>query len=127
MKHDAKSDLEKAFAAQVLQFQLPEPEREFFFAQEAFGRKWRLDFFWPRYALGVELHGLIVVSGPSGEGIVRGGHGTVGGMRRDMEKRNAAVLLQIDVLTFEQTMVANGSAIAMTQRALTVKGWRRGS
>jgi hypothetical protein len=120
VKHDAKSRLEKEFASQIARYKLPEPVREFPFAREAFGRRYRLDFYWDAYKLGVELHGLIVLQG----GIVRGGHGTVPGMTRDMDKKNAAILLGIDVLTFTQSHVTSHAAIQMTMRALTVKGLR---
>jgi len=121
----AKSDLEALYARQCEQYRLPAYEREYLFAAEAFDRRWRLDWYWPAYKLGVELHGLIVLRGAQGEGIVRGGHGTVAGITRDMDKANAAILLHISVLTFCQSHVNSGDAIAMTQRALTVRGWKR--
>jgi hypothetical protein len=125
MKFDPENDLEAEFARQCVRYELPPFDREVEFAKEAFDRKYRLDFFWAKYRLAVELHGLIVVTAAGGAQIVRGGHSTVPGITRDMDKRNAAILLGIDVLTFTQSHVNSGDAIAMTQRALTVKGWRR--
>lgn len=123
MKHDAKSRLEKEFASQILRYRLPAPVREHCFALDL-GRRWRLDFFWPAFSLGVELHGLIIVRDSSGGAIVRGGHGTKLGMINDMDKHNCAILLGLDVLTFCQEHVASHAAIQMTMRALTVKGLR---
>jgi hypothetical protein len=125
MAHTKTSKLEEEFGRQCARFQLPAWEREYEFAKQAFGRRYRLDFFWPKYRLGVELHGLVVVPSAAGAQIVRGGHGTVPGMIRDMDKANAAILLGISVLVFCQRHVESGDAIAMTQRALTVKGWKR--
>jgi len=124
MKWDAKSDIEKSFADQVLRYRLPHYEREYQFALDV-KRKWRLDFYFPEYRLAVELHGLIVVNGPMGNGIVRGGHATPKGMRNDMDKLNAMAILKITPLVFSQSHVDNGDAIAVTQRALVVKGWKR--
>jgi hypothetical protein len=123
LKHDAKSGLEAEYAFQLKAFRLPPPQREYVFAAEL-GRKWRLDFWWQEYKLGVELHGLIVMRGIRGEGIVRGGHGTVPGMIRDMDKNNAGIILGISVLTFTQSHVKSRAAIEMTMRALTIRGWQ---
>lgn len=127
VKHDAKSELESEFDRQCTRYGLHPFERELRFAKLDFKRQWRFDFAWPDFRLAVELHGLIVIRGSAGEGIVRGGHGTVSGIIRDMDKANAAILLGWSVLTFSQSHVINSTAaIDMTQRALTVKGWRRG-
>lgn len=109
--------------AQVRAYRLPVPETEVAFADDAFGRKWRLDVYWRPYRLGVELHGLILIPGKGGSVIVRGGHATIDGLHGDANKRNAAILLGIDVLTFYRKHVDNKDAIKMTMRALTVKGW----
>ncbi len=52
-----KSKLEAQFAECAHLWGLPEPEREYRFAQEALGRKWRFDFSWPEYRVAVELDG----------------------------------------------------------------------
>lgn len=113
-----ESKLEKEFATQVARYQLPAPEREFVFGNEAFGRKWRFDFYWRPYRLAVELHGLVH------NGV--GGHQTIPGMTRDADKRNAAILLDLHVLVFFQGHVAHktNGAIHMTMRALASRGWR---
>ncbi len=120
------SVLETEYENLCWRYRLPKPVRELAFATEAFGRKWRFDFAWPEFMLAVELHGLIVIGVASGAQIVRGGHGTVPGITRDMDKRNAAILLGWSVLTFTQSHFTSDAAIAMTQRALTVKGWKNG-
>jgi hypothetical protein len=118
------SELEKEFARLCVRYKLPVPCREHAFALDM-NRRWRFDFAWPEVKLAVELHGLVVVRAASGAQIVRGCHGTVPGMIRDMDKRNAAILLGWNVLTFCQNHFSGDAAIAMTQRALVAKGWRR--
>jgi len=122
MTHERESELEKEFAKQCLKYKLPPFEREFLFA-DAVGRKWRADFAWPAYRLLLELHGLIVMRNAEGHSIVRGGHGTPQGMRNDVEKNNAAIMLGFSVLVFHQGHVTSGDAIAMTQRVLVSRGW----
>lgn len=114
--------LEQEFARQCEQYRLPAPVRQLLFAMDT-GRRWRFDFAWPEQKLAVELHGLIVIRASTGEGIVRGGHGTVGGMVNDMDKNNAAILLGWSVLVFCQQHVHGDAAINMTMRALAVKGY----
>jgi hypothetical protein len=114
-----ESDLEKEFSSQIKRYRLPDPIREFKFADEAFDRKWRIDFAWPQFMLGVELHGLTQGGGMHR----RGGHETIPGMTNDMNKMNAAILLNWAVLVFTQSHLRCSDAINMTQRALVVRGW----
>jgi hypothetical protein len=115
------SQLEKDFASQIVRYRLPPAIREFEFADDAFGRKWRFDFYFEPYLLAVECHGLK----QGGPGNRRGGHETIPGMTNDADKSNAAALLHITVLTFFQSHIAHktNGAIHMTMRALTVRGW----
>ena len=62
-------------------------EREYRFHQK---RRWRFDFAWPSYKVGVEING-------------RGRHQTVVGVRRDCEKLNEAIRLGWVVLVFPAT------------------------
>jgi hypothetical protein len=123
------SKLETDFAAQIERFKLPPPVPEFKIAL-CVGRQYRWDFAWPQYMLAVELHGLVVVRGyasgsVSASAIVRGGHGTVPGMIRDMDKQNTAVLLGWSQLVFAQNHVKSGAAIQVLQRVLAARGWNQ--
>ena len=77
------------------------PEREWQFHPT---RKWRLDFAFPEIKLAVEVEG---VTGGLG-----GRHQRVGGMEKDCEKYNAAVMLDWRVLRYTPAMVKSGQAIA---------------
>lgn len=65
---------------------LPEPELEYRFHPD---RKWRFDFAWPNVKLALEVEGGIYI---------RKGHATISGIKRDMEKYNAAACLWWRVL-----------------------------
>ncbi len=85
---------------------LPEPVREFPFAHP---RKYRADFAWPDARLLVEVEG----------GVYRGGkHGTVTGIKGDIEKGNVAVLLGWRVLRFHGDQIRDGSALSAIEEAL---------
>lgn len=113
---------EKDFAFQVRALRLPTCKEQFQFAKEAFGRRWRFDFYFPEYLVAVEIEGL-VVRRINGETVVSGRHATITGMKGDMEKYNHAALLGITVLRFEQTSIKTGEPIAFVQRVLAAKGW----
>lgn len=118
MTYERQSELEKEYAQLCIKHRMPQWEREFHFADNV-GRKWRFDFFFPRYKLGVELHGLI---GGPGSPYARGGHATLSGMRGDMDKANAACMLGFRLLTFTQSHMAH-DAIPVTMRVLVTLGW----
>lgn len=67
---------------------LPEPELEWKFHPD---RKWRFDFAWPFTPQGVALE-------VEGGIYIRKGHATISGIKRDMEKYNAAACLGWRVL-----------------------------
>ena len=110
------TELEKSFESQITRYRLPLPKREDRFAV-ILGRQYRWDFSWREYMVAVELHGLV------NSGI--GGHQTIPGMTRDMDKQNAGILLGWSCLVFAQSHVKSEDAIAMTQRALASRGWRQ--
>ena len=65
---------------------LPEPVTEHKFHSS---RKWRLDIAWPHHRIGLEVEG----------GVYTGGaHGSVSGILRDIEKYNAATVLDWHIL-----------------------------
>ena len=113
--------LEKAFALALQRFRLPPAVEQLKFALDV-ERKWAFDFAWPQFLVAVELNG--IVSGfCNGRTVDCGGHGTVVGRTRDMDKGNAAILLGWSVLVFSQSHVSSGDAIIVTQRVLVSKGW----
>ena len=67
---------------------LPEPTLEHQFAL-CVGRKWRFDFCWPEYKIALEVEGGIYT---------RGAHGSVSGIKRDIEKYNMANIIGWHIL-----------------------------
>ena len=138
---------EELFASQCRQFQLPPFEQQHLFAKAAMQRNWRFDFAWREYKVAVEIEGLIptnlwraTLDGPSPVErggviinvvkcerllVVLGRHATIGGIKGDMEKYNAAALLGWSVLRFEQKDVKPKHAIETTMRVLAERGWRQ--
>ena len=81
---------------------IPKPVSEMEFAIER-GRKFRFDFAWPGAMVAVEIEGGIFGVGKKCEKCGRrkgGAHGSVKGIRRDIEKYNMAALLGWRVLRF---------------------------
>lgn len=135
-------DPEELFAMHCRMFGLPEPERQLRFARELTRRspttgkltprQWRFDFAWPQYLVAVEIEGLVMVriTDPATvrklgtRYVVLGGHASPAGIRRDMQKYNAAALLGWYVLRFDQDDVASKRAVEMTLRVLAARGWQ---
>lgn len=69
----------------------PSPTREYEFAKEALGRKWRFDFCWPAKKLAVEIDGGV---------FIRGGHNRGVQMTGDHEKAREAVKLGWRILKY---------------------------
>lgn len=119
----ARDNANELFATQCRAFGLPRFERETHFAL-SLGRNWRFDFAFRKYKLAVEIEGL-AVRRLAGQLVVMGRHASIQGIKDDMEKYNAAVLLGWSVLRFEQKAVAPKLAIETTIRVLTARGWRQ--
>lgn len=115
------SALEKDFEAQLLRYRLPPPQREYRFAT-AVERQHRFDFCWLEFMLAVEIQGFTTKHVEHRTTIMHG-HGTPAQMIRDMDKNNMAILLGWSVLYFAERHIRNRDAIAVTHRALVVKGW----
>jgi very-short-patch-repair endonuclease len=106
------SPLEATFLQLILDDGLPEPLREYRFAQEI-GRQWRADFAWPDSMVLAEAEGGVWTKGRH----VRGQ-----GFIDDCEKYNTAALLGWTVLRFPPVMIADGTAVKMIRKALDVAG-----
>lgn len=95
----AAGKLEQAFATQIKQAGLPEPEREVKLSSE-YAYRW--DFVWAKYRLAVEING----------GIWNvGGHSTGRGILRDMTKLRIATLAGYRSFQFHGDAVEDGSAV----------------
>jgi very-short-patch-repair endonuclease len=94
-KKSAKASiLETGFGNLLGAFNMPTPEREYPFAKEAMGRKWRFDFAYVPERIAIEIEG----------GTWTGGrHSRGSGIQGDCEKYNAAVLLGWRVLRYTTT------------------------
>lgn len=79
--------------------------REFRFDEQ---RKWRIDFFFPREMLGIEVDG----------GAFRGRHAGGKYLRASHERQNAITLAGIRLLRFTKDMIRDGTAIETVRRAL---------
>lgn len=100
-----KSKLEKDLLSQIEAVGLPMPEGEYKFHPF---RRWRFDFAYPSKKIGVECEG----------GTWIGGRHTSGsGFAKDCEKYNNAAILGWTVLRFTGTMIDNGEAISMIEKA----------
>lgn len=73
-------------------------------------RLWRWDFTLPDHGIAIEIQG----------GFYRGkgGHNSINGMQRDMDKRNAGVMCGWRVLTFSTADVLRGRAKAFLAESL---------
>ena len=96
------------FAQQLRDAGLPEPEREFRFHPT---RKWRFDFCWPECKVAVEVEGGIFKRGP-------GGHTSITGIKRDIEKINAAQLLGWRVFRFHAQHINDDEAVPLVRQAM---------
>ena len=104
------SELEALLAAQIEQAGLPTPEREYLFALEQMGRRWRFDFAWPAEQVAAEVEGGIWS---------RGRHVRGTGFENDCEKYNAATLLGWRVFRFTRGMLEADEAIPTLREALS--------
>src|SRR5262245_26350420 len=87
---------------------LPIPLAEYPFARHE-GRRWRFDYAWPEYRVALEVEG----------GMFAGGqHVRPAGIRRDLEKYNAAAVNGWIVLRCLPETLAADSTIQIIQRAM---------
>lgn len=100
-----KSDAEIRMMNQIKDMNLPEPETEFQFTDE---RKWRFDFAWYQLMLAVEVEGGVWN---------RGRHVRPKGFEDDCEKYNQAALWGWVVIRVTTSMINDGRAIKIVQKA----------
>ena len=106
------SELEEAMAGSLRLNGLPEPVREYPFAQNL-GRKWRFDFAWPEAKVALEVEGGL---------FVRGKHSTGVGIQRDIDKHNMALALGWAVARASNKMVEDNRAADIVRTLLILRG-----
>ena len=100
------SQLEDTLAFQLKVYKLNNFVREYKFLPD---RRFRFDFADPKLKVAIEVEG----------GIYHiGGHSSITGLIRDMEKNNLAVLNGWKVLRFNNHMVEDGIAIDFIRRVI---------
>ena len=102
------------FAEQARAAGLPAPEPEYRFAPP---RRWRLDLAWPAFRVAAEREGGVWTQGRH----VRGA-----GYIADMDKYNTAAIMGWLLVRFTPEQEASGEALALVERALIARGWKRG-
>ena len=103
------SDLEANLLFQIRAINLPDPEQQYVFAKP---RKWAFDLCWPDYMWAVECEGGLWV---------KGRHNRPEGMKKDMDKYNAAALLGWKLLRFSADHIKSGEALATIEKALETR------
>lgn len=134
MQKQSKSEqLHDKFVSDCRLHGLPTPVREHLFAKAALGRRWKFDFCWPEYMVAVEVEGLVMrqlwdAPHPKAERVLvtYGRHTTITGFCEDSEKYGNAAILGWSVLRFAQPSLRDGTAIDLTVRLMSAKGWRAG-
>ncbi|NRA15216.1 MAG: hypothetical protein HRU04_06920 [Oceanospirillaceae bacterium] len=111
------SKLEATLALDIRASKLPVPVTELRFHPT---RRWRFDFAWPELMLAVEAEGGAEMHGRRNrKGVVmKSGHLTISGFRKDCEKYNEAAMLGWHVLRFTGAMITDGTAIATIEKAM---------
>lgn len=90
---------------QILDANLPEPQREHKFHPV---RRWRFDFAWPEVGIAVEVEGGVWN---------RGRHVNPAGFTNDCTKYNTAASMGWYVFRFPTSMVKDGTAVEMIKTA----------
>ena len=104
----SKSDLENQLRFEILALYIDQPSIEY--KIKGSGRNFRWDFGWEKQKLLVEVQG--------GTWMDKSGHNTGGGLHRDYEKNNLAVLHGYRVLYFDAEMIKSGVAIQTIKEVL---------
>ncbi len=117
IRRNRNERFENELAMQISSHGMPEPQREYFFAEP---RKFRADFAWPQFRVLCEVQGGLWRRGG-------GAHSHPSNIQRDVEKQQHAALHGWFVVpvTTDQCKLKNGEAIAVLERVLAARGWRR--
>ncbi len=117
-------DPKKVFAALLAQAKLPEPAEEYRFHGE---RRWRFDYAWPRWRVALEVEGGVFgfTDPKTGQRRTGGAHGSITGIKRDIEKYNYAAAMGWLVIRCVPTTLATSETIAFVKAALERHGWTK--
>lgn len=123
LKRRRNERFERELAWQIGAHRLPQPVEQYRWATELKSetgrpRQFRADFAWPQFNLLVEVQGGLWRRGG-------GAHSHPSNIERDIEKAQCAVLLGLFVLPETTDEVKRGDAIAMIERVLHSRGWKR--
>jgi very-short-patch-repair endonuclease len=115
IKRNKNERFENDLAMQIRAHKMPEPERQYRFAEP---RKFAADFAWPGLRVLIEVQGGIWMPGG-------GAHSRPMNIERDVEKLQLAAIYGWTLVPVTTKQVKNGEAIAVLERVLAVRGWRR--
>lgn len=101
-----KMGLEKMFLLQLMDEDMPIPDREHRFHQI---RRWRLDFAYPELKIGIEIEGGVWT---------RGRHNRPIGFIKDCEKYNMAQEMGWRIFRYTKESIEDWSAVQQIRRVL---------
>lgn len=109
------------FRALLTTHGIPEPTTEHRFHAD---RMWRFDYAWPRWKVALEVEGGVFGYTDQRTGMRRmgGAHGSISGIKRDMEKYSHAAAMGWLVIRCLPTTLATGETIAYIKGALKSHG-----
>lgn len=102
---------------------LPEPESEYPFAKEV-GRDYKADWAWPAHKIILESEGGIFGTGPPCSVCGRsgpGGHSSIDGILRDIDKYNLAQTLGFRVYRCTPTDISTGMVFELLKKVFRVE------
>lgn len=87
-------------------------------------RKWRFDYAWPRWKVALEVEGGIFgfTDPKTGQRRYGGAHGSIAGIKRDIEKYNHAAAMGWLVIRCLPTTLCTGETIAYIKESLKRQG-----
>lgn len=117
-------DPSRLLVAMLLRDGIPTPETEWRFHGE---RKWRFDYAWPAYRVALEVEGGVFgyTDPKTGQRRQGGAHGSITGIKRDMEKYNYAAAMGWLVIRCLPTTLHKSETIGFVLAALKAHGWNR--
>ncbi|MDX1545609.1 MAG: hypothetical protein R3247_01395 [Rhodothermales bacterium] len=122
MQRVIKNPSARVVLAALESYGFPRPHVEHRFHPE---RRWRFDFAWPAYRVALEKEGGLYGRGPrcAACGRRRGGaHSSVAGLKRDLEKYNAAAALAWYVLRQPPDRLLMRSSLKLLRDVLSMRG-----
>ncbi len=115
IKRSKNERFEDELAFQIEAHRMPEPVRQYRFAEP---RRYSADFAWPGLRVLIEVQGGIWMPGG-------GAHSRPMNIERDVEKQQLAAVYGWTLVPVTTKQVKNGEAIAVLERVLAVRGWKR--